>query len=105
MTFLLYTLTVAGAIGTFTGLYAQLQEALGASKRIFELLDEPPEVAEAGLIRIQIPSERSPSQNVDFRLRRAHRQRVVGTSTSQVKPGEVVALVGPSGAGKTTSCS
>ena len=39
VTFLLYTLTVAGSIGTFTGLYAQLQEALGASQRIFELLD------------------------------------------------------------------
>ena len=49
VTFLLYTLTVAGAIGTFTGLYAQLQEALGASKRIFELIDEPPEVASAGV--------------------------------------------------------
>ncbi len=45
VTFLLYTLTVAGAVGTFTGLYAQLQEALGASRRIFELLEEPPEIA------------------------------------------------------------
>ena len=40
VSFLIYTLTVAGAIGTFTGLYSQLQEALGASQRIFELLDE-----------------------------------------------------------------
>ena len=47
VTFLLYSLTVAGAVSTFTGLYAQLQEALGASRRIFELLDEPPEVAAA----------------------------------------------------------
>ncbi len=34
VSFLLYTLTVAGAIGTFTGIYSQLQEALGASRRI-----------------------------------------------------------------------
>jgi ATP-binding cassette, subfamily B, bacterial MsbA len=33
VSFLLYTLTVAGAIGTFTGLYGELQEALGASRR------------------------------------------------------------------------
>ena len=46
VTFLLYTLVVAGAIGAFTGLYSQLQEALGASKRIFELLDEAPEIAD-----------------------------------------------------------
>ena len=44
VSFLLYTLTVAGAIGTFTGFYSQLQEALGASRRIFELLGEPTEV-------------------------------------------------------------
>ena len=42
--FLLYTLTVAGAIASFTGLYAHVQEALGASTRIFELLGEAPEV-------------------------------------------------------------
>jgi len=44
--FLIYTLTVAGAIGTFTGLYGQLQEALGASQRIFELLDERTDLVE-----------------------------------------------------------
>ncbi|MDZ7707253.1 MAG: ABC transporter transmembrane domain-containing protein [Trueperaceae bacterium] len=42
--FLLLTLFIAGSVATFTGLFAQLQEGLGASRRIFELLDERPDL-------------------------------------------------------------
>ena len=45
--FLLYTLFVAGAVGALTGLYSQFQEALGASRRIFELLDEQSDLTPA----------------------------------------------------------
>src|SRR5690606_17901065 len=44
--FLLITLFVAGSVGSFTGLWAQLQEAIGASRRIFELLDETSDMEE-----------------------------------------------------------
>jgi subfamily B ATP-binding cassette protein MsbA len=102
VSFLLYTLVVAGAIGTFTGLYSQLQEALGASRRIFELLDEAPEAHEpatatevedrVGSLRFDGVSFRYPGRDVD----------VVADVDLAVAPGEVVALVGPSGAGKST---
>ena len=101
VTFLLYTLTVAGAIGTFTGLYAQLQEALGASKRIFELLEEPPEVAKTESVQNPDPLGTVSFRDVEF----AYAERtgnVLSGITLDVRPGEVVALVGPSGAGKTT---
>ncbi|MCP3993746.1 MAG: ATP-binding cassette domain-containing protein [bacterium] len=101
VTFLLYTLTVAGAIGTFTGLYAQLQEALGASQRIFELLDESPEVAEADNTNNPEPMGTLAFENVHF----AYSDRageVLSDINLTVTQGEVVALVGPSGAGKTT---
>ena len=45
--FLLYTVTVAGAVGALSGLYAEMMEALGASRRIFELLDATSELHEA----------------------------------------------------------
>jgi subfamily B ATP-binding cassette protein MsbA len=101
VTFLLYTLTVAGAIGTFTGLYAQLQEALGASKRIFELIDEPPEVASSAVASSPPGAGTITFEDVSFAY--AERTgRVLRDINLDVMPGEVVALVGPSGAGKTT---
>ena len=102
VSFLLYTLVVAGAIGSFTGLYSQLQEALGASQRIFELLgepielhapDEPVSVAEReGSVRFENVSFTYPGREME----------VLSGVDLVVAPGEVVALVGPSGAGKST---
>jgi subfamily B ATP-binding cassette protein MsbA len=102
VTFLLYTLIVAGAIGSFTGLYSELQEALGASRRIFELLDEAPEVAEpehavsldhiTGAVTFVSVAFTYPGREME----------VLSGIDLDVAPGEVVAIVGPSGAGKST---
>ncbi len=102
VTFLLYTFTVAGAIGTFSGLYGQLQEALGSTRRIFEMLDEvsdirdPMEPVELGEVSGTVVFE-----HVSF----AYSDRtadVLTDVTLKAAPGEVIALVGPSGAGKST---
>ncbi len=100
--FLLYTLTIAGAIGAFTGLYGEIQEALGASQRIFELLEEAPEIGLADSdATLPEPVGSVRFAGVDF----AYASRDVGVLHGidlDVAPGEVVALVGPSGAGKST---
>jgi subfamily B ATP-binding cassette protein MsbA len=100
--FLLYTLTIAGAIGSFTGLYSEIQEALGASQRIFELLEEAPEVgdvAEKAEAPVPLGAVRFSSVNFSYEARDT---TVLHDIDLDIAPGEVVALVGPSGAGKST---
>ena len=104
--FLLITVFVAGSIGSFTGLYSQLQEALGASRRIFELLDarsdlpEPETPASPGEVRGEVRFE-----GVRFRYGDRGDDPVLDGIDLQAAPGRVVALVGPSGAGKSTLVS
>jgi len=103
ITFLLLTVIVAGSIGSFTGLYSQLQEAVGASKRIFELLDtesdlpEPTQPRAWSDVRGEVRFE-----GVRFRYGDRGDAWVLDGVDLRAAPGEVVALVGPSGAGKTT---
>ena len=108
--FLLYTLFVAGAVGALTGLYSQFQEALGASKRIFELLDEKSDLPTPaspkalttvrGLVQFEDVSFRYGAEGAetDSRGKRA----VLHSIALTAQPGEITALVGPSGAGKST---
>jgi subfamily B ATP-binding cassette protein MsbA len=103
ISFLLLSLIIAGSVGTFTGLYSQLQEAIGASMRIFELLDtgsDLPRSAEPvplGRIEGGIAFE-----GVGFCYGDRGGAAVLSAISLHAEPGEVVALVGPSGAGKST---
>ena len=102
VSFLLYTLIVAGAIGSFTGLYSELQEALGASQRIFELLDEPVEVpTQAAPVAPAVREGSVLFDNVSFSYP-GRNIEVLSAVELAIAPGETVAVVGPSGAGKST---
>ena len=102
VSFLLYTFTVAGAIGTFSGLYSQLKEALGSTRRIFEMLDEVSDIRD--------PEQPVPLGEVSGRVVFDHVSFAYSDRAGSVledvsltaDPGEVIALVGPSGAGKST---
>ena len=99
--FLVYGINIAASLGSFTGLYTQLQEAAGASRRIFELLDEQPEIADKpGAVKLERVNGRLSFENVCFAY--AEGEMVLKDINLEIEPGEVLALVGPSGAGKST---
>ncbi|HEU4743123.1 MAG TPA: ABC transporter transmembrane domain-containing protein [Meiothermus sp.] len=102
--FLVYTFSVAGAVGAFSGLFSQFQEALGASSRIFELLDEKSDLPEpANPVKLGAVRGEVRLEHVSFGY--GERGAVLEDVSLTAKPGEVVALVGPSGAGKSTLIS
>ncbi|MCK6523535.1 ATP-binding cassette domain-containing protein [Myxococcota bacterium] len=99
--FLLYTLTVAVSLGSLATLWEDFQKALGASERVFELLDRSPTVRSGGA---RVPEVLGQIELTDVQFAypsRADKPVLQGLSLS-LRPGEVVALVGPSGGGKST---
>jgi ATP-binding cassette subfamily B protein len=102
--FVFYAVVVAGSVGSLSEFAADLQRAAGASERLFELLDAKPSIAApANPTRLPSPARGAVDfENVSFHYpARPDRAALHGMSFS-IAAGETVALVGPSGAGKTT---
>jgi ATP-binding cassette, subfamily B, bacterial len=102
--FVFYAVVVAGAVGTLSEVWGDLQRAAGAAERIVELLDTEPEiVAPPHPARLPSPACGAVAfEDVVFRYpARPDRSALAGFSLT-ITPGETVALVGASGAGKTT---
>ncbi len=99
--FLQYLPMLFGPITGLTRFYNHVQRALASCERVFELLDTEPGVQSPEGATV-LPALRGEVefQHVDFEYRDA--VKVLGDVHLHAKPGEMVALVGPSGAGKTT---
>lgn len=99
--FLVYGANIGGALGAYAGIYASLQEAAGASRRIFELIDEPLDIADSPSA-VALPTVKGRIKFEDISFEYIPGSRVLHHISFEIQPGEVLALVGPSGAGKTT---
>jgi subfamily B ATP-binding cassette protein MsbA len=84
-------------------IHLTIQQSLAAAERVFEVLDEEPEIADApDAIELPMVSRGIQLQGVDF----AYDETLVLQGINlEVVAGSVVALVGPSGAGKSTLCN
>jgi subfamily B ATP-binding cassette protein MsbA len=99
--FVFYAFNIARSVGVLSGLYTTFNSAAGASERIFELLDEEPDVQDApDAEALPTVEGRVRFENVSFAY--ATGGEVLSNIDFTAKPGRTVALVGPSGAGKTT---
>ncbi len=102
--YLIYTMLVASPIATLAGLYARFQGALGATERLFELLDEQPELStKPGALVLPPASGEVCFNQVSFTY--TEDIPILQEVSFQARPGQVIALVGPSGAGKSTLVS
>ena len=101
--FVLYTFFVGGAVGGMTELYGQFNQAIGATRRVFELLDTKPDVKDPENPEpLEMAKGHVELVDVHFTYPDERDLPILKGVTIEARPGEIIALVGPSGAGKST---
>lgn len=97
--FLLYLFQIIAPLTTLTMFFTQLQKAKGATERIIDILDEPLEHSQTGIDKI-ITQQPITLEDVSFSY--LENEPVIQNLSFTAAPGEMIALAGPSGGGKTT---
>jgi ABC-type multidrug transport system fused ATPase/permease subunit len=95
ISFVLYTTFIGASFGGIAEMYAQIQKAVGATERVFELLEETPEDIKGNVS----------FKNVAFSYPSRKEIQVLKNVNFTAEFGQKIAIVGPSGAGKSTISS
>ena len=101
--FIFYAIVVAGSVGAVSEVVGDLQRAAGAAERLIQLLGTAPDIA-APAKPEELPVSRGAVvfDGVSFSYPTRREAKALDGFSLEVRSGETVALVGPSGAGKTT---
>ncbi len=103
ITFLIYVLRLLQPLKQLTVIPANAQASLAAAERLFEILDTPAEYeSDKGTVAVTKFERDIVFENVEFSYDKADEHKVLHDISFRARQGEVVALVGASGAGKTT---
>jgi subfamily B ATP-binding cassette protein MsbA len=101
--FVIALLMLYEPVKRLTGIHNIFQQALGASQRVFEYLDREVLIADSpGAVKLERFERSILFDDVTFRYPNTPNGFAIHSAPLEVKAGEIVALVGPSGAGKTT---
>lgn len=99
--FLIYVVNLSNPIKRLSRVYGNIQRAMAAAQRVFEVLDTEPEIQDRpGASELPPIEGKVAFDNVTFEYKPG--EPALLDITMEAKPGQVVAIVGPSGAGKTT---
>ena len=107
-TYLLYSIFVAGSMGSFPELYASVQRSLGASERVLEILGEQQEDIRVDETDKEITQALKGSiqfKTVHFSYPTRPDLEILKDVSFEVQAGKKLAIVGPSGTGKSTIAS
>ena len=107
ISFVLYSTFVGASFGGIAELYAQIQKAIGATERVFELLDETPEKINSvqDVNKSQKIKGNVTFKNVAFSYHSRKEIKVLKDVSFTANFGQKIAIVGPSGTGKSTIAS
>ncbi|MBC7538741.1 MAG: ATP-binding cassette domain-containing protein [Bacteriovorax sp.] len=99
--FLLYLMIVAIGVGSLGGLWGDIMAGIGASKRVFDIIELEPFLNDSGKNITELAGTIE-FKNVSFSYPMRANVEVLKSINLKINTGEMVALVGPSGSGKTT---
>ncbi|WP_312197940.1 ABC transporter ATP-binding protein [Anaerospora hongkongensis] len=99
--FLIYVVNLSNPVKRLSKVYGNIQKSLAAAERVFDILDTEPDIKDMpGAVDLPVVEGHVALQQVSFAY--SSGQYALREVSLEVKPGQTVAIVGPSGAGKTT---